>query len=825
MNTQHKRYAVVDLEATGTGALASIIQVGIVLVEAGQIVGSYATDVNPHEPLDKHIVNLTGITDEQLAQAPTFSQVAGEIYDLIKDCIFVAHNVHFDANLLAEQLFMEGYELRTDRVDTVELAQVFFPTLEKYSLEALSDSLSLELDSAHTAIADARATAQLFIKLQEKILSIPKSILGQIKVFSDSLIYETGEFLEQLYQQADDATLQQYEQCLGIFTKKQITVNRDYSPLSQEFSDNLALLGLSERPIQQQFAEMVANRYTDSRASFIEGPTGIGKTYAYLLSLLTQSDQRQLVVAVPTKLLQEQLMTQEGKQLAEVFGIEFVSLKSPKHYLDLATFWKSLQTDDSNRLVNRYKMQLLVWLLETETGDLDEIKQKQRLDSYFEDLRHTGQLDETSPFYDVDFWRRLVSASQGARVLVTNHAYLLNNMRHNKFSLANKVLVVDESQRFFLALEESSRYQLNLNEQIDLVEATLSQAKTVLEQRLLERIWHHLTSLVDQSEREVAWSVIQDLRRDLEELGQEKIEELSAGLNALFTEFWLEKTIENHQQEVYLRSASLDFLSFSDMIPVSAKAYFISATITISKRVSLPDLLGFDDVTKDTLPHHLRPNQTIWLDKSFDGVMDGGDHRLNQAFLDRLRELLLTERPILVLLTSKQLVDSLSDLLAVAGVSHLAQNRHGTAQQIKRRFDRGDSQVLLGTGSFWEGADFSQQPELLIIIPRLPFDNPKDPFVKKLHLALKAEGKNPFYDYTLPVAGLRLRQALGRGNRSVNQRSAVILLDNRLWERAYGKSLIKGLSTIAPCHLEKFPQILSEIQDFWYNEKVSNDEE
>ena len=58
-----------------------------------------------------------------------FSQVAQEIFNLIEDCVFVAHNVKFDANLLAEQLFMEGYELRTPRVDTVELAQVFYPTL------------------------------------------------------------------------------------------------------------------------------------------------------------------------------------------------------------------------------------------------------------------------------------------------------------------------------------------------------------------------------------------------------------------------------------------------------------------------------------------------------------------------------------------------------------------------------------------------------------------------------------------------------------------------------------------------------------------------
>ncbi|MGZ7226986.1 exonuclease domain-containing protein, partial [Streptococcus pyogenes] len=78
---------------------------------------------------------------------------------LIEDAIFVAHNVKFDGNLLAENLFFEGFDLHTPRVDTVELAQVFFPTLEKYSLSHLAQAMDLELEQAHTAISDARATA------------------------------------------------------------------------------------------------------------------------------------------------------------------------------------------------------------------------------------------------------------------------------------------------------------------------------------------------------------------------------------------------------------------------------------------------------------------------------------------------------------------------------------------------------------------------------------------------------------------------------------------------------------------------------------------
>lgn len=168
MQVNSQKYAVVDLEATGAHAMAEIIQVGIVIIENNQIVKTYQTDVNPHEALTEHIIHLTGITDEQLAKAPDFSQVAQEIYHLISDCVFVAHNVKFDANLLAEKLFLEGYELRTPLVDTVELSQVFYPTLEKYTLGHLADVLQLDLTDAHTAISDAYATAQLLLKTKRK---------------------------------------------------------------------------------------------------------------------------------------------------------------------------------------------------------------------------------------------------------------------------------------------------------------------------------------------------------------------------------------------------------------------------------------------------------------------------------------------------------------------------------------------------------------------------------------------------------------------------------------------------------------------------------
>ena len=144
----------------------------------------------------------------------------------------------------------------------------------------------------------------------------------------------------------------------------------------------------------------------DEPVSLIQAPTGIGKTYGYLLPALSQVKERQIVLSVPTKILQNQIMEEEGKRLKEVFHTDIHSLKGPQNYLKLDAFYRSLQENDENRLFRRFKMQLLVWLTETETGDLDEIGQLYRYQHFLTDLRHDGNLSSKSLFVTEDFWKR-----------------------------------------------------------------------------------------------------------------------------------------------------------------------------------------------------------------------------------------------------------------------------------------------------------------------------------------------------------------------------------------------------------------------------------
>lgn len=811
-----RKYAVVDLEATGTAIDSAIIQVGIVIIEDGQITETFATDVNPHQPLDPHIINLTGITDEQLAQAPDFSQVAGQIYDLVRDAIFVAHNVKFDANLLAEQLFWEGYDLQQPRVDTVELSQVFFPSLEKYSLSQLAENLGVKLEQAHTAIADAQATAEIFLLLQEKIRQLPKPTLALLKAFAHHLLYESHLIIDDvLATKTREDEVEDVHFLEGIALKKRAELLGE-AVMSKDFITNLATMGLSPKPQQEAFARLVEQGLQVAEPSLIQAPTGIGKSLAYLLPLLSHHPDEQLVVAVPTKALQDQLYHQEGAWLSRHFNLTCQSIKAAMNYINLAAFQASLKTFDSNRLLNRFKMRLLVWLAETQTGDLDEIRQQQGMEAYLDELRHDGHLQKDSPFYEWDFWRRAKEKAQTSRLLITNQAYLLEEAQRQQSFVKDKVLVIDEAQSLLSVLEAKSRHRINLSDCLVKIRALLASPSDHLQQRLLESLQFELEQVVS-----VDWSRCQEqllqrlpkLRQDLSELTLVELEPLAQALSQDFPQVWLEKEPLAEQEHIFLNSSREDLIKLTDLIE-PAKLYLISSTLQISQTINLADLLHLSNYQFHQLESVPVQSQRIYLAEDLPDIsrLSHGQYVLFLA--EKIAQLSRLNYPILVLFTAKKTMLAVSDRLDELGLAHLCQYKNGQAFSLKKRFDREQNGILLGTGSFWEGMDFRVQNRLLTVITRLPFDNPSDPFVQKIHQHLEKEGKNPFATYTLPMMMLRLIQAFGRSQRRAEQKSAILMLDQRLLNRPYGQEILERLGENFQLEQGNFIQILPVIAEF-----------
>jgi DNA polymerase-3 subunit epsilon len=161
-------YAIVDIETTGGYANANgITEVAIIIHDGTEVVKRYTTLINPGVSIPYYIEALTGINDDMVRKAPRFSSVAAEIYDLLKDKIFIAHNVNFDYSFIRHHLAYAGFELNSKKLCTVRLSRKIFKGLPSYSLGKLCRSLKIENNARHRAMGDAEATTILFSMLLE----------------------------------------------------------------------------------------------------------------------------------------------------------------------------------------------------------------------------------------------------------------------------------------------------------------------------------------------------------------------------------------------------------------------------------------------------------------------------------------------------------------------------------------------------------------------------------------------------------------------------------------------------------------------------------
>jgi len=162
-------FAVVDIETTGsTPQSAGITEIAIVIHNGVEVTGKYVTLINPRHKIPPFIVNMTGISDEMVAAAPLFEEVAPQIYNLLNGRVFVAHNVSFDYSFVHYLLARAGFQWSAPKLCTIRLSRRVFPGLEKYGLGSLTRDLGIKIEGRHRAWGDAAATAQVLTMAIEK---------------------------------------------------------------------------------------------------------------------------------------------------------------------------------------------------------------------------------------------------------------------------------------------------------------------------------------------------------------------------------------------------------------------------------------------------------------------------------------------------------------------------------------------------------------------------------------------------------------------------------------------------------------------------------
>ena len=161
-----KKYAIIDIETTGGMAKRDrITEIGIVIHDGEKITDQYETLVNPGRSIPPNITRITGITNDMVAGAPKFFEVAKKVVEMTEGAIFVAHNVRFDYSFIKHAFDELGYTFTKKQLCTVRLTRKAFPGLRSYSLGNLIKHFGIHVDARHRALDDAKATAIILDKI------------------------------------------------------------------------------------------------------------------------------------------------------------------------------------------------------------------------------------------------------------------------------------------------------------------------------------------------------------------------------------------------------------------------------------------------------------------------------------------------------------------------------------------------------------------------------------------------------------------------------------------------------------------------------------
>lgn len=156
-------YAIVDVETTGLSPSGEkITEIAIYLHDGKQIVDEFQSLINPEKKIPYRIVQMTGINDQLVQDAPKFYEIAKKIVELTEGKILVGHNVQFDYNFIRSEFKSLGFDFQRRTLDTVRLSRKLIPERRYYSLAKLCKDLGIENPARHRAAGDALATTRLF---------------------------------------------------------------------------------------------------------------------------------------------------------------------------------------------------------------------------------------------------------------------------------------------------------------------------------------------------------------------------------------------------------------------------------------------------------------------------------------------------------------------------------------------------------------------------------------------------------------------------------------------------------------------------------------
>lgn len=463
-------YVFLDLETTGLdGRRDAIIEVALIVWRDGVVVDAWSSLINPQREIPPEITRITGIDGRLVADAPTLAAVRGRIRRLLGDHVLVGHNVDFDLEFLrAEQLAYGNH-----RLDTLTLASILLPRLGRYDLSYLVHSLNLPPGQAHRAMEDAQHTCDLFWELTKRAAALDLTLLEEIVEAGQKLGWPEARFFERALQararQAFTDGASRTARGVRLFNPppvegKTLTPPEDRKglrPIDPNVVEQMLRQGSNfsrifpdyePRPQQAQMARAVAESLNHGRHLLVEAGTGTGKSLAYLLpaAFWATQNERRVVISTNTINLQDQLIHKDIPALRQAlpFEVRVAVRKGKSNYLCARLFQQLRHRGPRDKDEMALLARLLLWLRETETGDVNEIAIRttgervawQRLSGENAPCSPQECAQEKCPLH---LARR---RAETAHLVIVNHALLLSDVANSNHILPEyQDLIIDEA--------------------------------------------------------------------------------------------------------------------------------------------------------------------------------------------------------------------------------------------------------------------------------------------------------------------------------------------------------------------------------------------
>ncbi len=178
-------YSVVDVETTGISARFNhIIEIGIITFCGNEVLNRFQSFINPGMPIPYEITGLTGISDDDVADAPSFEEIAKDIYAMLENTILIGHNLSFDMQFLKTEFYRVGItDFQPLELCTLRLSRRLYPELKSKALGKVAYHLNLHIETEHRALDDADLTHKIFKKQLDQIAEFNIKTVKQLYTF------------------------------------------------------------------------------------------------------------------------------------------------------------------------------------------------------------------------------------------------------------------------------------------------------------------------------------------------------------------------------------------------------------------------------------------------------------------------------------------------------------------------------------------------------------------------------------------------------------------------------------------------------------------